>query len=228
MKPIYRETRRWCVIVLSLAVLLPAVASGQNPQEKFQLAQRENAQALRKYEWKSRTEIRKAGEPKGVQLMLMRYDIDGNLQKTTIGGTPPPSIPTRGLRGRIAERKKKDFQETIQDLRRVAAMYSELSPSQMQNFMVGRRLGSTSDEIQIQGRDVLQRGDSITIYVDAGSHRQRRIEIATFIEGDSVRITSEFRDIADGPNYMARSIVDYPQEKIQLLTENFDYQRVRP
>ncbi len=38
---------------------------------------------------------------------------------------------------------------------------------------------------------------------------------------------SEFNELPAGPNYMARTIVSYPKEALQLITENFDYERER-
>jgi hypothetical protein len=42
-----------------------------------------------------------------------------------------------------------------------------------------------------------------------------------------VRIVSDFQDLQMGPTYMAHSAVDYPSEEMTVITENFDYDRVR-
>jgi hypothetical protein len=39
-----------------------------------------------------------------------------------------------------------------------------------------------------------------------------------------VRIVTEFKDIPDGPTYMAHSVVDYPDEALTLTMENFGYE----
>src|SRR5262245_52560164 len=90
---------------------------------------------LRRYTWKARTEIVKGGETKNVQLSQMRYDINGALQKTMISSTPQQELPSRGLRGRIAHKKKEDFMETLKGLETLAKSYSEIPADKMQWFM---------------------------------------------------------------------------------------------
>jgi hypothetical protein len=79
--------------------------------------------------------------------------------------------------------------------------------------------------VRIEGRDVLQPGDSMTVFLDAVSRKQRRIEIQTSLDQRPVRIVSEFQDLTQGPTYMARSQVSYDGSSIVIVTENFDYTR---
>jgi len=81
--------------------------------------------------------------------------------------------------------------------------------------------------LRIEGRDVLQAGDLMTIFFDAVSRKQRRIEIQTTFEQRPVRIVSEFSDLPEGPTYMARSQVSFNGNEIGIITENFDHTRVR-
>ena len=78
---------------LRAAVVLIALGSAlvlaQEPPS-FAASQKANAQALRKYTWKSRTELKLKGESKNVKLEQVRYDMDGKLQKTPLGGPPRP------------------------------------------------------------------------------------------------------------------------------------------
>jgi hypothetical protein len=80
--------------VLSVSALMCAIAvAGMSAQQReFSQAQRANADALRDYTWKSRTELRLKGEPRNVRLEQVRYDLDGRLQKAQIGGGPGESL----------------------------------------------------------------------------------------------------------------------------------------
>jgi hypothetical protein len=60
----------------------------QDKGPSFAESQKANAQALRQYSWKSRTEIKLKGESKNVTLEQVRYDENGKLQKTPIGAPP--------------------------------------------------------------------------------------------------------------------------------------------
>jgi hypothetical protein len=217
-------------IELGMAVLLAtAVAFPAQMDPKFAQAQQQNALALRQYTWKSRTEIRKGGETKNVQLALVRYDSYGTLQKTPISSTPTQQLPTRGLRGLIAQKKKENFVETVESLGVLAKSYGELSPESMQRFMANAvitpEMGQQQKLFRIQGGNVLQPGDSMTFWVDAVTRKPRRVEIHTTLERKPVRVVSDFQDLPNGPNYTARSVVDYPSEELTLIAENFDYQR---
>lgn len=219
------------VIQSAMAVLLATTAaSSSQMDQKLAESRQQNAQELMQYTWKSRTEIRKGGETKNVQIALERYDLNGMLQKNTISSTPQQQLPTRGIRRLIAQKKKEDFMETLDGLGRLAKSYSELRPEDMQRFMATASVTpemSTQDRLfRITGRNVLQPGDSMAVWVDAVTRKQRRVEIQTTLDRERVRIVSEFQDLPMGPTYMARSVVEYPSETLTLITQTFDYERV--
>src|SRR3954452_8745954 len=88
---------------VALVVLCSAMVLGQDKvQPSFAESQKANAQALRQYSWKSRTEIKLKGESKNVKLEQVRYDANGTLQKTPIGAPPAAAAPPspQGGRGR--------------------------------------------------------------------------------------------------------------------------------
>src|SRR4051794_18164374 len=100
----------------ALVVLCSAIVLAQDKvQPSFAESQKANAQTLRQYSWKSRTEIKLKGESKNVKLEQVHYDANGTLQKTPIGAPPaaaaPPAQGGRGGRGgrvkaKVIENKK--------------------------------------------------------------------------------------------------------------------------
>lgn len=188
-----------------------------------------NATALKQYQWKSRTEIQKDGETKNVQVALMRYDSNGQLQKTPVSGTPEPDLPKFGLRKMIAQKKLREFRERVQELGALAKTYSELPPEQMQRFMATASVTPEAPNlVRLEGRKVIHPGDSMAIWIDAVSRKQRRVEIHTSLNDKPVGIVSEFQDIPQGgPTYMARSQINYEGTSVTIITENFDHARVQ-
>ena len=227
----HRMTLRHAIALGMAMLLLTTAATYAQMDQKFAEGRQQNAQALRQYAWKSRTEVRKGGETKTVQLAYMRYDLNGALQKTPLSATPQQQLPTHGLRGLIAQKKKEDFMETLDGLSRLAHAYGELPPDAMQRFMAtamfAPEIGPQQKLIRITGGNLLQPGDVMTIWVDAATRKQRRVEIQTSLDRKPVRIASDFQDLPQGPTYMARSVVDYPSEGLTLITENFDYEPAR-
>lgn len=217
------------IVTLVLCSTLAALAQAPAQfKEMFARSGQQNAQALKQYAWKSRNEVKKHGESKSTQVLQMHYDADGNLQKRQIGGTEP-SLPKGPIIGRIAQKKKEDALELIGDLREQVQAYSQLPAEKMQAFLAGATITAKPDQglIQIQGANILQPGDSMNIWFDAKTHKQRRVEITTFLKQHPVKAVIELSDLPAGPTYMARTVVDYPQEALQLITENFDYQPVK-
>ena len=208
-------------LAVAIVGLITATVAAQTNQ-KFAQAQKENARALMQYEWKSRTEIQKDGETRKDQLVLMRYDSNGELQQAVIASSPEPDLPTRGIRGLIAKNKKKDFMDKIEDLRHLVKSYSE--PDTMQRFMATAKATPLQNVVQLKAYDVIQSGDSMTIWLDMISKKQRRVEIQTSMNDKPVKVVSEFQDIGpSGPNYMSRNQVNYSGTSLVIITQNFDY-----
>lgn len=126
-------------LALALTLLACGADAAQGQDRQFAPAQQENSKSLRQYSWKLRTEVRKGGETKGTQLHLVRYDADGNVRQTLVSSTSP-QIPTHGLRGLVARKKKKEFVELLDDLRAVAKSY-------------GQWRGRVSGTIELKGAD---------------------------------------------------------------------------
>jgi len=229
-RTIMKTTTQTLRRALSLAIpsaLFAAIAINAQIDSRTARPQPDNAPALRQYEWKSRTEIRKDGETKRVEVAAMRYDENGQLQKTMIGSTPEPDLPKFGLRHRIAKNKLEDFRKKIASLAALAKSYADLPPDRKQQFMAMASITPEEKLLRIEGRNVLQTGDLMTIFLDAVSRKQRRIEIQTTFDQKPVRIVSEFADLPEGPSYMTRSQLSYDGNAISIITENFDHTRLQ-
>lgn len=219
-------------MALAVVTFLPTAVGAifADVDQQFVQSQRKNAEELRQYTWKSRTEIRRGREIKSVQLALMRYDIYGALQKTPITATAQPQLPARGLRGRIAQKMKDEFVDTLQNLEALARSYGELPPEAMQRFIatasVAPDVGLQQTALRLSGQDVRRPGDSMSIWMDRSTRRMRKVDIHAALDGKPVRVVSDYRDLPDGPTYLARSAIDYPSEALTVVAENFDYQRV--
>jgi len=150
-------------------------------QPSFAESQKANAQMLRQYTWRSRTEIKLKGESKNVKLEQVRYDANGTLEKTPIGApaaAAPQAQGNRGGRGgrlkaKVIENKKEEFGELMQGLGQLVASYGHLPPDRLEAFKAtattGRGEGALQGTAQIQGVNVLEQGDSMTIWIDPAS-----------------------------------------------------------
>jgi hypothetical protein len=226
------------VVLVALSSVL-VVTQGAQGQPSFADSQKANATALRQYTWKSRTELKLKGESKNVKVEQVRYDLNGALQKTPIGAPPPQAAPApaRGGRGgrlkaQIVENKKEEFGEMMQGLGQLVASYGHLPPEKMQAFAAnatkGRGEGAMQGTAQIQGLNVLEQGDSMTIWVDPATQMMRRVEIKTLYEKHPATLIADYRGVPGGPTYMARAVLTYPEKNVELTVDNYDYARSQP
>ena len=205
-----------------------SMAHGQQDQ-KLSQAMKQNTLALSQYTWKSQTQIRKEGEVKATKLYSSRYAADGTVVQLLLE-EESAKLPKFGIRGMVAKKKKEEAGRLIEALQRLAKSYGELPPEKMQWFMTTAKVTLETNTpqplLRLDGANVLQLGDSMTVWVDANTRRQRRIEINSTFEMRPVRIVTEFKDLPNGPTYMARSVVDYPHEELTLTVENFEYEHL--
>jgi hypothetical protein len=225
------KIQRLKIGVVSLAIMMCGWSLVHAQQDQsLARAMKQNALALRQYTWKSQTQIRKEGEVKATKLYSSRYGADGTVVQLLLEESSA-KLPKFGIRGLVAKKKKEEALEIIEALQKLAKSYGELPPAKMQEFMnkatATLETNTTQPLLRLQAPDVLQPGDSMTIWIDANTHRQRRVEINSTFDANLVRIVTEFKDLPNGPTYMARSVVDYAREELTLTMENFDYEDIR-
>jgi hypothetical protein len=81
---------------------------------------------------------------------------------------------------------------------------------------------------QIQGLDLLEQGDSMTIWIDPASQMMRRVEIKTIYDKKPATLIGDYQSVPNGPTYMARAVLTYPEKNVELTVDNSDYVQGRP
>src|SRR3954468_4640982 len=219
---------------VALVALCSAMALAQDKgQPSFAESQKANAQTLRQYSCKSRPEIKLKGESKNVKLEQVRYDANGKVQKTPIGAppaaAPPPAQGGRGgrVKAKVIENKKEEFGELMKGLGKLVASYGQLPPDKLQAFKTtattGRGEGALQGTARIEGLNVLEQGDSVTIWVDPASQMMRRVEIKTIYDTKPPSVVTDYQSVPNGPTYMARAVLTYPEKNVELTVDNSDY-----
>lgn len=218
----------------------PANAVPQNlDPAKVAAAIRANAQALKTFVWQQRMQLQLKGETKKTTLNQMNYDFNGNLQKTLLSEQPPPdsSPPPAGgrLRGRIKQKvvakKTGEFKEMMEGIASLVKSYTELQPQQLQSalkqaaFSPGQ--GDMNGSVQIQMANLLQQGDSLTIWIDEGALLFRKIAIVSSYDKHPVTATANYAMLPSGQVYMAQAILNYPGKEVVVEIDNLNYQKAQ-
>jgi hypothetical protein len=182
--------KRLLILLTIFVWSLIAVAQPEAPdtKQKFAIAQKENAAAMRHFTWKSRTELKLKGESKKVKVEQVRYGSDGQLQKITLEeSSPPPAEQKGGRRGgriknKVIENKKEEFADLMQQLVVVAQSYSHIPPAQMQAFLKNAQFSMGNDRyegtIQITGTGALNPADSMNIWIEQTMMMRRQKQSA--------------------------------------------------
>lgn len=181
---------------------------------------------LRTYNWKARTEVRVKDEVKSVLLELMRYDGNGKLQRTVIGGNGPEKGDSkpRGVLGRIKRQKTDDYQKNLKSL---IESYSSLSQDRIAAkmdsaaFQPGK--GDMQGTICILIPNIVNKGDSLSLWIDPKSHQKRKMQIQTKLDRDPVEIETKFSTLPEGVQYPSLITFDIKAKNIRGTRENFDY-----
>ncbi len=187
----------------------------------------ENRKKMQDYTWKRRTEVVNDGEVQLTKLELVRFDIDGRMQTTTMSEQKPDRRKARGIRGRIQQRVLEAQKEWQGELQRLLQQYSLPTTGKVMDYLekatFGR--GDRPGTIRIVGTNVVQRGDELVMVINADTKEVQTTKVRTRLDEDIVLMDINHDRLASGLSYQARSIIQVPTKKIRMTVENFDYQR---
>jgi hypothetical protein len=228
----------WTVAIALVLVATWQLPSAAQDKAAFAAAQAANAKLLRDYTWKTRTELKLKGESKSVKLEQVRYDAAGALQKTPLGGAPEPKQAApepAGRRGgrvkaKVVENKKEEFAELLQNVVALVKSYGQMPPEKLQAFMAGATTKpGTADmpaTLQISGKNAMQDGDALGIWIDPATMMMRRVDVTTAYEKKPVTLTVVYQTVTGGPTAMGKVTLAYPDKQVEVTVDNYDYQKV--
>ena len=207
-----------------------ASPQGANPQQ-VAAAIKANAEALKAFSYQQRTQLQLKGETKKITLNKMSHDINGNLQKTLISEQPAAGAQPSGgrIKRRVVAKKTGEFKEMMDEIAALVKSYTELPPERLQAsmkqavFSAGQ--GDMDGSVHIVMQNVIQKGDSLTLWIDRKTMLFRRAEIATSYEGNPVTTTANYATLTSGQGYMAQAVLNYAKKEIVVQIDNSNYQR---
>ena len=205
---------RTCSVILGtiiMAVFFPVMAISQQDQQVIADQLSGNREALRQYSWTERTEVTLEGKQVRVNAEKMRYDLDGRLQVTPLGGS-----------GQMGP----EMQQLTDSLGQLALSYTQPDPGKFRSFMdsasawEGR--GKNAGLLRIEGSGFLQPDDSVEII--ARNQTADTATVRTMLDETPATIKAEYRALPNnGPIYVARLWAEIPSKNLKLTIENFDY-----
>ena len=191
-----------------------------------------NRAALRQYGWMENIQIAVNGEVRTTKQMSCRYGPDGKPQCTPTG-PPQPQQEQRGLRGRIAEKKKEEFTEYLQQVKGLIGLYV---PPDGPRMKAAHEAGNASfsrpaaGEAGLTFRNYSLPGDSMTIDFAMAIRKMAALSVNSYLGDPSSAVTLnvQFAQLPDGTNYPAQEVVNAAAKGIVITVNNSNYQKIAP
>lgn len=189
----------------------------------FAKSAKENAGLLRKYSWNMRVEVTEDGEAKPARLYLVRFTIDGTMEKTLL--TPAPELHGGPFMRMIEKQKMASAKKMADTLAAVVKKYTAPTPGTMLDFfMKAKYTPAEHDMLEISGSDFVEPGDLVHFWVDKKTKKPHRFAFASSMDGKKLTGVVNYQQVPKGPLYAARIDIDIPSESESALIETFNYQ----
>lgn len=208
---------------LALAQPTPTQATASTAVQISQARQR-NAALMRNYSWNERVDLTKNGNSVDLRIDTCTYLPDGQLQRTVMNDQHAP-LPGGFFRKKAAESKMKDLEGYLKGLRSLLDQYTLPTAGAILNFLTTAQTTGPGPEgyLTTAGTNVVQPGDSLTIWTVAATNQTSRVSVNTTYQGSAVQLTATFKTLPSGLNYVNYATIDIPAKQMQLLVQNFDY-----
>ena len=171
--------------VLMIAEPVPQAAGGAAPelQEKLAVVKQsaaENQQKLHGYQWVESTQITLKGDAKPGTQSACKYGPDGKVQKTPMSAPQPQAAapPSGGrMKQKIVAKKKEEFKDYGEDIKKTLAMYLPPDPQKMQAAFQNKKASLTVDGLVFT--DYALPGDQMTISFNSATKKISALNVKT-------------------------------------------------
>ena len=211
-------------LVFGLIMAIPAAAQMDMTDivKKVSQARQENAKKTQDYSWSQRTEVKLKGETKSLKTEIVRFTVDGELQKTPIDETSAKK--PKGVRGKVAKKKAGEMKDWMADLGEVLKQYSLPTAGNLLDFLNKAAVSPDGDGRKLDATDVVQAGDRMSVWIGA-DHKMTKTEVSTQHDGSDVKLMTDHETTPDGLDYVARTTIVVPDKGVEMTVENFSYKR---
>ena len=188
---------------------------------------------LKQYEWVETTVISLKGEEKSRKQERCYYGADGQLTKVLLTA-PAPEEKKRGLRGKIAEKKKEELTDYMKQAVALVKTYVPPSPARIQ---AAKDAGKVSIEVLEPGKRARlnfsgyeKTGDNLGVEVDLTSNRPLGVKVATYLEDAKDKVTLDVRmgQLNDGTTYASDITLSAPAKNLTVAVQNSGYRKSGP
>ena len=229
-----RRFELWTTLLPLLVVLIfqPGLAGQQDRVAALKQSLAATQMQQRQSKWVETTVVSMKGEEKSRVQKQCFYGPDGKVQKQQLSAPPQQSAPG-GLKGKAVAKKK---EEITASMNQAVALVQSYVPPDSQRIQASKAAGNLAinptgpDSVRLDLRNYLKSGDTLSLGLDTASNAIQTISVKSYLtsEKDSVTLEVTFARLRDGLSYPGNVVLSVPEEKIQVVIQNSNYQRVAP
>ena len=218
------------ILVLSLSGPLMAQDSDDTAQMAldYSKAVQANTKELMAYSWNERSQVSMEGEDVVVILQLIRFTKDGQFQATLLS-QEPDRPGGRGPRKKKANAIYDGAVNAATSIPQLLMAYTMLTAGQLVDFFGNGTLspgdGEMAGTTKIVGSNVLQKGDSVTLYVDTNTMLPKGMDVKTVANEKAIEAYLDFGVLEDGIAYLSNAETVVPENSMKILMETFDHKK---
>jgi hypothetical protein len=229
-----RLSRLYALAALGALALAGPGTSGQEPAAQEHVAALKanlaTSQALLKqYEWIEVTIVSLKGEEKARTEYRCYYGAEGKLQRVPVGETPSTD-KKRGLRGKIAEKKKGELTEYMKSAVELVKSYVPPDPDRIEAVKNAGKMSITpaGARVRLDFRDYQKPGDTLGIDLDMAKDTLLGLTVATWLKDaqDTIGLKAGFGSLNDGATYPAEIILSAPSQNLEVKITNSGYKKL--
>ena len=186
---------------------------------------------LRQYEWIETTVVSLKGEEKFRKQERCYYGADGKLMKVLLTQSAPESTK-RGLRGKIAKKKKEELTDYMQEAVSLVHQYVPPDPARIQAVKdagkVALQLTEPGKRVRLTFGDYLKSGDSLALDVDLTNNHPLAVNVNSYLDSEKepVTLAVTFGTLDDGTTYVSGTVLDAKSKNLKVTVKDSGYRKM--
>ena len=166
---------------------------------------------------------------------MCRFGADGTVMKIPVGPeqASQQQIPTRGLKGKIAQKKVGEMKDYTDRLKSLIGHYVPPDPAKLRVAVQtgNTNMNATSGVATMTFNDYYKAGDNVQFALNTEAKKLLSYNVSTYLDDpkkDIVTLSNNFAALPDGTGYLQQAVLDAKSKQIQVTTTNSNYSPVGP
>ena len=184
---------------------------------------------LKQYEWIEVTVLSLKGEEKSRTEYRCYWGADGKVQKVPVGATPSTD-KKRGLRGKIAEKKKGELSEYMDSAVELVKSYVPPDPARIETVKNAGKMSLTpaGSRMRIDFADYQKPGDVLGVELDMAKNTLLGLTVSSWLKDaqDVIGMKASFGSLSDGATYPSEITLSAPSQKLDVKMTNSGYKKM--